>query len=285
MNLITTNLRNKIQDVLSLETGKKITIIKIDSIHGGCINNTSKIHTNHGTYFLKWNLNCDKKMFSIEKKGLELLSSCKSIYIPKVISDNTEYLLMEFIETNNSANNIWEKFGRSIADLHQISNKYFGLEHNNYIGSLIQENDPKDKWIDFFINKRIMPQLRLGDFSTDTLKSFDKLFVNIESIFPKESPSLLHGDLWNGNFIFNKEKIILFDPAVYFGNREMDIAMTKLFSGFNNRFYDAYCESFPLNDGWKERIDICNLYPLLVHVNLFGGSYYSQLMNIVKRFV
>ena len=115
-------------------------------------------------------------MFSIEKKGLELLSSCKSIYIPKVISDNTEYILMEFIETNNSVNNIWEKFGRSIADLHQISNKYFGLEHNNYIGSLIQENDPKDKWIDFFINKRIIPQLRLGDFSTDTLKSFDKLF-------------------------------------------------------------------------------------------------------------
>ena len=117
--------------------------------------------------------------------------------------------------------------------------------------------------------KRIIPQLKLCDFSTDTLKSFDKLFVNIESIFPEEPPSLLHGDLWNGNFIFNKEKIILFDPAVYFGNREMDIAMTKLFSRFNNKIYDAYSESFPLNDGWQERIDICNLYPLLVHVNLF----------------
>ena len=285
MSVITTSLKTKIQDTLSLKTGKKISIKKISSVNGGCINNTSKIITTHGTFFLKWNLHCDEKLFALEKKGLKLLSSCKSIYIPKVISQNSNHLLMEYLESDNYTNKLWEKFGRSIANLHQISNECFGLEYNNYIGSLIQENDKKEKWIDFFINKRIIPQLKLGDFNTDTLRKFDKLFINIETILHEESPSLLHGDLWNGNFLFNKERIVLFDPAVYFGNREMDIAMTKLFGGFNNRFYNAYNEVFPLKRGWQERIDIYNLYPLLVHVNLFGGSYYSQLKNIVKRFI
>ena len=278
-------LKNKIQDVLSLKFDKKVSIQKISSVNGGCINNTSKIDTTHGTFFLKWNLNCDEKMFALETKGLKLLSSCNSIYVPKVMSESSDYLLMEYIESDNYTNKLWEKFGRSIANLHQISNEYFGLEYDNYIGTLVQENDKKDKWIDFFINKRIIPQLKLGSFNTDTLRKFDKLFINIETIFHKESPSLLHGDLWNGNFLFNKEKIVLFDPAIYFGNREMDIAMTKLFGGFDNRFYHSYNEIFALKKGWKERIDICNLYPLLVHINLFGGSYYSQLMHIVKRFI
>ena len=278
-------LKNKIQDVLCLKFDKKVSIQKISSVNGGCINNTSKIDTTHGIFFLKWNLNCDKKMFALEKKGLKLLSSCNSIYVPKVISESSDYLLMEYIESDNYTNKLWEKFGRSIANLHQISNEYFGLEYDNYIGPLVQENKQKDKWIDFFINERIIPQLKLGNFNTDTLRKFDKLFINIETIFHEESPSLLHGDLWNGNFLFNKEKIVLFDPAVYFGNREMDIAMTKLFGGFDNRFYHSYNEVFPLKKGWKERIDICNLYPLLVHINLFGGSYYSQLMHIVKRFI
>tara|TARA_B100000214_G_scaffold287557_1_gene217139 strand:+ start:9036 stop:9893 length:858 start_codon:yes stop_codon:yes gene_type:complete len=285
MSVITTSLKHKIKDTLSLKIGKKISIQKISSVNGGCINNTSKIDTNHGTFFLKWNLNCDKKMFSIEKKGLKLLDNCKSIYIPKVISESSDYLLMEYIKSNNYTNKLWEKFGRSIADLHQLSNEYFGLEYYNYIGPLIQQNDQKDKWIDFFINKRIIPQLKISNFNTETLRKFDKLFINIETIFHEESPSLLHGDLWNGNFLFNKEKIVLFDPAVYFGNREMDIAMTKLFGGFDNRFYHSYNEVFPFKKGWEERIDICNLYPLLVHVNLFGVSYYSQLMHIVKRFI
>ena len=181
--------------------------------------------------------------------------------------------------------NFWENFGRDLSYLHQNSNSLFGLDHDNFIGSLVQKNQYHSTWIDFFIHQRIKPQLLLGNFSSDFLRSCDKLFVKIEDLFSNEPSSLLHGDLWSGNFLSNNERPVLIDPSVYFGCREMDISMTKLFGGFDQRFYDSYNENFPLYEGWEERIDICNLYPLLVHVNLFGGSYYNQTKNIIDSFV
>ena len=284
MNIISNNLENKINDILFAKLGKRTSIKYINQVSGGCIHNTFRITTNNGLYFLKCNDDCEKKMFHVESKGLELLSSCESISTPQVISFDDEYLLMEFIESGVGNTDLWQEFGRSVADLHKISSINFGLDYNNFIGSLWQENTRKDTWLEFFITNRIIPLLRSGNFSSRAIKEFDSLFINLESIFPRESSSLLHGDLWNGNFLFSNNKFFLFDPAVYFGNREMDIAMTKLFGGFDKIFYDSYNEKFPLNDNWEERIGICNLYPLLVHANLFGGSYYSQVMNIVRRF-
>ena len=285
MSAIPSSLRSKMEESLVFKKGNNISILDIVPVSGGCINNTSKILTNEGSYFLKWNIDCDKNMFDLEKKGLEMLGSAQSIQTPKIISIGSEYLLMDFIETVSVNTSSWEEAGRAIAELHQISSKSFGLDYNNFIGTLIQDNQQKDMWVDFYINQRIYPQLLSGNFPSSTIHLFEKFFINVEKFFPEECPSLLHGDFWQGNFLMSTDGIFLIDPAIYFGFREMDIAMTKLFGGFNNRFYEAYHEHFPLAEGWEERVDICNLYPLLVHANLFGGSYHSQLISIVKRFV
>ncbi len=285
MSAIPSSLRSKMEDSLVFKQGNNISILDIVPVSGGCINNTSKILTNEGSYFLKWNIDCDKNMFDLEKKGLEMLASSQSIQTPKIISIGSEHLLMDFIETVSFNTSSWEEAGRAIAELHQISSKSFGLDYNNFIGTLIQDNKRKDMWVDFYINQRIYPHLLSGNFPLSTISLFEKFFINVEKFFPEEDPSLLHGDFWQGNFLMSTDGIFLIDPAIYFGFREMDIAMTKLFGGFNNRFYEAYNEYFPLADGWEERVDICNLYPLLVHANLFGGSYHSQLISIVKRFV
>ena len=224
-------------------------------------------------------------MFEVEAKGLELIQKSNTIDTPKIISYDHEFLLMEFIDKSIKNDNFWEGFGRNLAGLHKVSDSTFGLAYNNFIGSFDQDNTNQDKWIDFFINQRINKQLSIGNFPSSFLHSFDTLFIKIENLFTDEPPSLLHGDLWNGNFLSYNNKAILVDPAIYFGHREMDISMSKLFGGFSDRFYSSYNESYPLNPEWKERVDICNLYPLLVHVNLFGGSYYSQVCDIVRRFI
>jgi len=278
-------IEKEIKSILISKKGDGITIMDMQPVSGGCINNATKIITNFGNFFLKWNINASEKMFDTEIKGLELLRKSKTIYIPQLIAYDHNYLMMEFIEKEPPSNSLWEEFGRDLSELHKVSNINFGLDHNNFIGSLPQDNKQELKWTDFFINQRIIPQLSMGDFSSDIIRDFDKVFLKIDTLFIDEPSSLLHGDLWNGNFIFFKNKIALIDPAVYFGSREMDIAMSKLFGGFHDQFYSSYNENYPLSEGWQERIDICNLYPLLVHVNLFGGGYYSQVKTILNRFI
>ena len=278
-------IEKEIKSVLLSKKGEGITILDLQPVSGGCINNATKIITNYGNFFLKWNINASEKMFDTEVKGLELLRKSKTIYIPKLIAYDYNYLMMECIEKEPPSNILWEEFGRDLSELHKVSNINFGLDHNNFIGSLPQDNKQQLIWSDFFINQRIIPQLSMGDFSSEIIKDFDKVFLKIDALFPDEPSSLLHGDLWNGNFIFLNNKTALIDPAVYFGSREMDIAMSKLFGGFHDQFYSSYNENYPLSEGWQDRIDICNLYPLLVHVNLFGGGYYSQVKTILNRFI
>ena len=283
--MIPNNIEKEIKSILISKKGDEITIMDMQPVSGGCINNASKIITNYGNFFLKWNINASEKMFETEVKGLELLRKSRTIYIPELIAYDHKYLMMEFVEKEPSSNILWEEFGRDLSELHKVSNKTFGLDHNNFIGSLAQDNTQQLRWTDFFINQRIIPQLSMGNFSSEIIRDFDKLFLKMDALFPDEPPSLLHGDLWNGNFIFLKNHSALIDPAVYFGSREMDIAMSKLFGGFKDQFYSSYNENYPLSEGWQERIDICNLYPLLVHVNLFGGGYCSQVKTILNRFI
>ena len=193
------------------------------------------------------------------------------------------------MEQSQPENNFWENFGRGLAKLHKTTSDYFVLDHNNYIGSLTQSNRKRDNWIDFFVEERLGFQLKLARDShlidSGVLSAAEGLFNRLNEIIPKEQSSLLHGDLWSGNFMLGDQgEACLIDPAVYYGHREMDIAMTKLFGGFDHQFYEAYNQEFPMEKGWEQRMDICNLYPLLVHVNLFGGGYVSQLTSILKRF-
>jgi protein-ribulosamine 3-kinase len=262
---------------------------------GGCINNGGRLSTSAGEYFLKWNVR-DKYpgMFLAEAKGLALLQAANALPIPAVIdigeTEEHQFLLLEYIDEKPKQKNYWEVLGEGLAMQHQQTSATFGLDHDNYIGSLPQRNTPSDDWIHFFIEHRLNAQVqcavRSGKITSAVGKDFDTLFNKLPSILPIERPSLLHGDLWSGNLITdNKGQPCLIDPAVYFGNREAEIAFTKLFGGFSAAFYDSYNANYPLMAGHEKRRDLYNLYPLLVHVNLFGGGYVSQVVSILRAFV
>ena len=273
---------NNIIIKLSNSLNDKLVLYNYKQIFGGSINIAFLINTNKGKFFLKLNNNKIKYLFDNEVKGLKLIFSTNTINVPKVIYFDDEVLVLEFIESNKINKNIWSNFGYSLAELHYNTLNSFGLDYDNYIGSLLQSNKFHDNWNDFFIYQRLKPQLDIGKFPVKTHKLFDILFLELDNIFSLTKPSLLHGDLWNGNFISTNDQVFLVDPAVYYGNREMDIAMTKLFGGFEKEFYDSYNYHYPLVKNWQTRLDICNLYPLLVHANLFGGNYYNQIHSILK---
>ena len=283
--MISPSLKDKVKRSILQKISSDIEVLDYVPVSGGCISQTFKIVTSDRDFFLKFNDSFFGKMFDCEANGLDLLrvSADNSIFVPEVVDFSDDYLLMDFIDESPVSNNFWDSFGYGLSAIHKNYNSHFGLDHDNYIGSLIQENKMFNSWSDFFINQRIIPQIKQGNFSSD-LKRFDDLFLRIESIFPVEKPSLLHGDLWNGNYLIFNGNPCLIDPSVYFGFREMDIAMTKLFGGFSDRFYDSYNDSYPLAYEWQDRLDLCNLYPLLVHANLFGGSYYNRVKEIVRYF-
>jgi len=263
-------------------------------VQGGSINSAFRIEKEKENYFLKTN---DAKlfpgMFEAETKGLRLLRKAFEQGVPEVtetgIAGEEQYLLMEYIPSAAPGIAACYNFGRALAKMHRNTTDYFGLDHDNYIGSLPQRNKTHHKWTDFFISERISPLIKTaidsGAMMPDLTGGFNKLFSRIDELFPAEPPALLHGDLWSGNYKFGKGgEAWIFDPAVYFGHRETDIAMTKLFGGFAADFYSGYDEEYPLEKGWEKRMDIFNLYPLLVHVNLFGGHYIYDVERIVKRF-
>jgi protein-ribulosamine 3-kinase len=274
---------------------KQFQIYSAENVSGGCINECFRLNTSKGLFFLKLNeAAAFPGMFDAEMQGLKLLASTKEIRVPVVyetgIVDTTAFLFTEFVERGSTLTDSSRNFGRKLAALHQHSAGYFGLEYDNYIGSLPQQNTRTEKWPDFFVQSRLIPQIELarknGLLENSTEKKFESLFKKINTLFPEEKPSLLHGDLWSGNYFWNKDgEPCLFDPAVYYGHREMDIAMTLLFENFGNDFYTGYNEIYPLQNGWKERIALCNLYPLLVHVNLFGSGYLSQLSHALNKYV
>ncbi len=233
-------------------------------------------------------------MFESEVKGLQLLADTKTIRIPEIVYysnvDDISFLLLEYIERGTPSSSFWKDFGNALALLHQVSNDYFGLDFDNFIGSLPQQNNPKDNWVDFFIEERLQPQIDLAiegaAIDRITLSKFKKLYKKLPDILPEEQPALIHGDLWNGNFLTGlNKKAILFDPSVCFAHREMDLAMSQLFGGFDQLFYYSYQEAFPLQKGFDDRIEIYQLYYLMVHVNLFGEGYLNSVKNIISRYV
>ncbi len=269
-------------------------IKKIQRLYGGSINNAYALQCGRPSYFIKFNERGRYPgMFASEIKGLNLLRQTNALRIPEVICQgeliDQSFLLLEYIEAGNKEPPFWEIFGRSLAKLHQNHSDSFGLDHSNYIGSLPQSNKVHTSWSNFFIEERLIFQEKMavdnGRMNNQESKLLSGIYKVLPELFPVEPPSLLHGDLWSGNFLNDQSgEPVIFDPAVYFGHREMDIAMSHLFGGFHKRFYQAYHEAYPLQKGWEERLGICNLYPLLVHVNLFGGAYLSRVKSVVKRF-
>ena len=270
-----------------------ISIKAISRITGGDINDAYKVTTQDSIFFIKTNQPSAGDLFEKERLGMKILLDSKAIHVPNVLDqgyhEQTPYLILEYLEKGAPQPKFWEEFGTQLANLHKNTQEHFGLDHDNYIGKLPQSNTPKSNWIDFFIEQRIEPQLKLAlannlisSALTDQIRN---LYHYLPEIFPTERPSLLHGDLWSGNFLTNREgSPTIFDPAVYYGHREMELAFTQLFGGFDRQFYFSYNETFPLSSGFEDRIDIYNIYPLMVHVNLFGPSYLSGIQSTVNRF-
>ncbi len=269
-------------------------LISNDSLSGGCINHVHRITSSHGDFCLKFNQKASfPGMFECEAFGLNLLKESDTLRVPSVIhtGENGEYtyILLEFIASGKKISTFMEDFGHSLASMHLNSHDYFGLDHDNYMGSQPQSNVQHDQWINFFIEERLERQIAVarnsGHLVQEHIGSFQRLFARLERILPNEPPALLHGDLWNGNYMVSEEgKACLIDPAVYYGNREAELAMTTLFGGFDPAFYESYHETYPLQKGWKERLPLYQLYPLLIHLNIFGRSYLGSIEDILKKF-
>jgi len=264
-------------------------------LSGGCINNGFQLSDKNISFFVKTNF-ADRypHMFEDEARGLKTLEDTKSLRIPRHIMNgvfnNTSFLVLEFISSARKKSNFYEDFAIQLAALHKNSNNMFGLDHNNYIGSLPQDNTQSHSWNDFFVARRLEPLLResisQGLAEKNLSAKFDKLFHRLDHLIPQEQPALLHGDLWSGNVMCDETgSVCLIDPAVYFGHREAEIAFTTLFGAFPSDFYDTYNQVFPLEKQWRSRIDLFNLYPLLVHLLLFGSSYYFQVKSGVEKYL
>jgi fructosamine-3-kinase len=288
-------LEEKVKTKIEQKLGNKIK--SFTSLSGGCISDAYKITLSNGSnYFLKYNPSTLNDMFIKEANGLKELSKGNAIRIPEVLNFDEDYILLEFIAAGSRKKNFFEEFGRSFAEMHKHTNDTFGFYEDNFIGSNQQMNIPDERektdWTSFYFNKRILFQLQLAERlgnSTDTLrKGVLKLENKIEDIIGggKEKPSLLHGDLWGGNYMVDENgNAVLIDPAVYYGHREADLGMTKLFGGFSSEFYRSYSETFPLEDGYEYRENMYKLYHILNHLNLFGGGYYSQAISLIKFYV
>lgn len=282
---------------LRIESAIEDIIISHQAVSGGCINNAEIIITKSGkSFFVKTNSDSAKDMFLKEANGLREIAKANVIRIPQVICASTDFIIMENIIPQTKNKLFWENFGRALARLHKYYNKSFGFFENNYIGSTPQQNIPNENeslnWTEFYFNKRLSYQFQLaeknGYIEAELRKDFYQLENKITIILKdcKAQPSLLHGDLWSGNFIIDETgNACLIDPAVYYGHRETDLAMTKLFGGFDRRFYSAYNEEFPLDDEYLYRENIYKLYHVLNHLNLFGTSYYQQAVSLIKYFL
>jgi fructosamine-3-kinase len=263
-------------------------------INGGDISNSFQLISNAGDFFLKYSEDTSRKDFyKKEYHGLMRLINSKTLSVPQPLfygsTTNESFLVTAFIQKTSPQQNFWRIFAEKLAALHRCTYTHFGLEEDNYIGSLPQHNQLKEKWADFYAYCRLEPFVkRCVDqqlLPPAIIKYSEHLYSRLPEIFPEERPALLHGDLWGGNYLSGPGGVpFVFDPAVYYGSREMDLAMTRLFGGFDRRFYWYYEDYFPLAQGWQERISVCQLYPLLVHALLFGGGYIQQVRKILSDF-
>jgi fructosamine-3-kinase len=269
-------------------------IERVTAVSGGDINQARLLHTAQGAFFLKYNTSDQAPdMLEVERKGLELIAASACIRVPTVIGTGATaagaYLLLEYISPGRADSNFWKSFGRELAQMHRTGQEHFGLDHDNYIGKLPQYNTPRINAVTFLIEDRLEPQCRMAAdrqlLSSADLQDAKKLFNRLPQLIPAEPPSLIHGDLWSGNFMVDENaRPVLIDPAVSYGLREMDLAMSLLFGGFDALFYQSYQEAYPLQHNWEERVDIYQLYYLLVHLNMFGRSYLGAVQQILRKY-
>ncbi|MBT8395071.1 MAG: fructosamine kinase family protein [Bacteroidia bacterium] len=285
-------LSNEFTNYLSNLIGSKI--IRIKSVSGGDISAAYTLETSKSKFFLKvnskpWALD----MFQVEAQGLTAINNSKTIATPEIIAydtfKNASCLIIEFVESKLSTSKDLELFGSQLAQLHQVTTDEFGFANDNFIGSLHQSNNKHKNWNDFYIEERLNPQFELarskGLLIDDEIPETQELKEACFSYFNNVKPSLLHGDLWSGNYLISASgRPYLIDPAIYFGHSEVDIAMSQLFGGFGTSFYESYHTIITKDENTEIRIELYQLYYLLIHLNLFGSSYYGSVKGILSKY-
>lgn len=265
-------------------------------IAGGDINQAARIETASARFFVKWHAQSPAGMFTAEAKGLARLASAEALRLPEVIlldeENSPPFLLLEWLDLQRptQADRLAERLAEGLARLHQQGAAQHGLDHPNFIGSLPQKNTLSDSWADFYADLRIGEQMKIarqtGRLPPAREKLLNDLRKRLPDLLPRAEPSLLHGDLWGGNYAsLADNQPLIYDPAVYYGHREVELAFTELFGGFPARFYEAYHSAYPIEPGYQERKSLYQLYPLMVHMNLFGGGYAAQVDSIARRYV
>jgi fructosamine-3-kinase len=291
---IMNNLWSAIAEHIWQVTGQKLINPSPQSVGGGSINQAYLLSDRLSTdnFFVKINMSVRVGMFEAEAIALEQIFNTQTIRVPKPIcwgtSDNSAYIVMEWIEFGKHKN--WQELGKQLAAMHRISNSLgFGWQQQNTIGSTPQINTWTDGWLEFFMEHRLVYQLKLSKqrgFSPNI--SEDRLIESVPKFFKNYSPiaSMVHGDLWSGNVDFSQTgEPVIYDPALYFGDREVDLAMTELFGRFPSAFYQSYDQAFPIDSGYKLRQPLYNLYHILNHFNLFGGSYGLQANRMIEAII
>jgi fructosamine-3-kinase len=281
-----------VKGALEAAVGGKVASAR--PVGGGDINRADAVTLADGRrLFVKTNAREPAGMFAAEARGLAWLAEAGALRVPGVVAHGSGFLALELIEAAPSARDFDERLGRGLAALHRQGAPRFGLDHDNFIGRLPQANAPGSApgWAAFYRERRLEAQLRRaadeGLASSRMRRGFERLFAELDELVgPEEPPARLHGDLWGGNLLTDDGGApCLCDPAVYGGHREIDLAMMRLFGGFGARAFAAYDEAWPLAEGHAARVPLYQLYPLMVHVNLFGGGYVGQVEALLTRLV
>lgn len=284
---ITENFREK--------TGIHLYVNQSSVLSGGCINQALKLDTSEGTFFLKWNSNGPADLFIREAESLNELNKSNNVtlvfpkpILTKKIDHTPGYLLTTYLQTGQSDRHD-EKLGQGLAQVHQIKAAQFGFAHNNYCGATLQNNTFQNEWLSFYIENRITHLISLihktRDWSETDMNTISTFIERVPDLLShKPTPSLIHGDLWSGNYMYTPAGPALIDPCVSYCDREFEMGMMTLFGGFSSRVYDAYNEVYPLPSDWQERNKVYQLYHVLNHYFLFGGFYKQQAMDIMRHY-
>jgi len=266
------------------------SVVSQQPVAGGCINNGARLQTKSGeSFFLKTNASAPQDMFTREAEGLIELRKADGPRFPEPYLWAEEFLLMEDLKPTARETDYWEKLGRQLAQLHKATNPQFGFPHDNYLGSTPQPNKWTADGYEFFAAQRLGFLARFardkGGLTRSEAAEVERVAARLPELVPQQPASLIHGDLWGGNAISDAAgQPALIDPAAHYGWAEAELGMTALFGGFAEEFYKAYEEERPLEGGWRERLDIYNLYHLLNHLNLFGSGYHDQVIGVLLRF-
>ncbi len=288
-------LWQQISEQISLHTQSDFNASQQSPVAGGSINQAWKISDNQHHYFVKLNDSSHGDMFEVEALALEEIAASHTVRVPRAIctghSAEQSWFVMDFLSLDNSTRpaRYARQLGQQLSAMHKNTATQFGWHRNNTIGSTPQNNQQYTHWGDFWREQRLQPQLRLAErngYATALSDICERLLSDLHVFFTDHQPeaSMLHGDLWAGNAAaLSNGTPIIFDPALYYGDREADIAMTHLFGGFSTDFYAAYNDVWPLDDGFNVRRTLYNLYHILNHLNLFGHGYLSQAVSMTEQ--